>query len=56
MDYGLCGCGLKRILYSLIANTDSSFRPVYDAQIAEYLIDANRQKYPLGKMQVSYVS
>ena len=56
MDYGLCGCGLKRILYSLIANTDSLFRPVYDAQIAEYLIDANRQKYPLGKMLVSYVS
>ena len=53
-DFKLCGCGLKRILYSLISKSDSDFMPYYDAQIAEYLIDANRQKYPLDKLLLRY--
>ena len=52
--FSLCGCGLKRILYSLFAKTDADLKPGYDVQIAEYLIDANRQKYPLGKLLLSY--
>ena len=52
--FKLCGCGLKRILYSLISKSDSDFMPYYDAQIAEYLIDANRQKYPLDKLLLRY--
>ena len=48
--YSLCGCGLKRILYSMLAYTDAEFKPCYDAAIAEYLIDPNRQKYSLDKM------
>ena len=54
MGYSLCGCGLKRILYSLLAKADAGLKPGYDVQIAEYLIDANRQKYPLGKLLLSY--
>ncbi|MBR3377007.1 MAG: DNA polymerase I [Mogibacterium sp.] len=53
-DFKLCGCGLKRILYSLISKSDFDFMPYYDAQIAEYLIDANRQKYPLDKLLLRY--
>lgn len=52
--YRLCGCGLKRILYSLISKSDADFDPYYDAQIAEYLLDANRQKYPLDKLLLRY--
>ena len=54
MEYRLCGCGLKRILYSLYAKADVSLKPCYDAQIAEYLLDANRQKYPLDKLLLRY--
>jgi len=52
--YRLCGCGLKRIIYSLISKCDQDIFPEYDLQIAEYLIDANRQKYPLDKMLLRY--
>lgn len=53
-SFKLCGCGLKRIIYSLISKSDSDSMPYYDAQIAEYLIDANRQKYPLDKLLLRY--
>ncbi len=53
-NYSLCGCGLKRILYSMLAKSDFTPYPYYDAEIAEYLIDANRQKYPLDKMLLRY--
>ena len=53
-DYDLCGCGLKRILYSMLAKTDAEMNPYYDAMIAEYLLDANRQKYTLDKMLLRY--
>ena len=52
--YRLCGCGLKRILYSMLAGTDLDPYPYYDAMIAEYLLDANRQKYTLDKMLLRY--
>lgn len=54
--YKLCGCGLKRILFSMLAKADVSPEPYYDVKIAEYLIDANRQKYPLDKMLLRYAS
>ena len=52
--YKLCGCGLKRILYSIISVSDADLSPCYDAMIAEYLLDANRQKYTLDKMLLRY--
>ena len=52
--YKLCGCGLKRILYSMLAGSDSMLEPYYDVMIAEYLLDANRQKYTLDKMLLRY--
>ncbi len=52
--YKLCGCGLKRILYSMLAKSDSELDPHYDVMIAEYLLDANRQKYTLDKMLLRY--
>ncbi|MBQ6440888.1 MAG: DNA polymerase I [Mogibacterium sp.] len=54
MAYRLCGCGLKRILYSMLAGSDSYLEPYYDVMIAEYLLDANRQKYTLDKMLLRY--
>ena len=52
--YRLCGCGLKRVAYSLISKSDIDLKLHYDLQIAEYLIDANRQKYPLDKLLLRY--
>ena len=54
MGYRLCGCGLKRIIYSLLAKHEAEYIPCYDAAIAEYLLDANRQKYPLDKLLLRY--
>ncbi len=54
MGYRLCGCGLKRIVFSLLSKADKSYIPYYDAAIAEYLLDANRQKYPLDKLLLRY--
>ena len=54
IGYKLCGCGLKRIIYSLISKAAADFIPCYDLQIAEYMIDANRQKYPLDKLLLRY--
>ena len=54
MSYKLCGCGLKRILYSVLAGSEADLEPHYDVMIAEYLLDANRQKYTLDKMLLRY--
>ena len=54
MDYRLCGCGLKRIIYALLSKHDAEYIPYYDAAVAEYLLDANRQKYPLDKLLLRY--
>ena len=53
-SYRLCGCGLKRIMYSMLSVSDADFEPFYDITIAEYLLDANRQKYTLDKMLLRY--
>ncbi len=53
-EYRLTGCGLKRILYSMLAMSDKDIKPYYDVMIAEYLLDANRQKYTLDKMLLRY--
>ncbi|MBR3125062.1 MAG: DNA polymerase I, partial [Mogibacterium sp.] len=53
-SYRLCGCGLKRILYSMLAKSDADLQSYYDAMVAEYLIDANRQKYTLDRMLLRY--
>ncbi len=50
MKYRLSGCGLKRIMFTLIAKADEDYVPAFDADVAEYLLDANRQKYPLDKL------
>ena len=54
MGYRLCGCGLKRIIYSMLAKHDADYIASYDAAVAEYLLDANRQKYPLDKLLLRY--
>lgn len=54
MGYRLCGCGLKRIIYALLSKAEADYIPYYDAAIAEYLLDANRQKYPLDKLLLRY--
>lgn len=53
-SYRLSGCGLKRILYALLSRCDAGYIPSYDVTIAEYLLDANRQKYPLDKLLLRY--
>ena len=52
--YKLIGCGLKRILYSMLSVSDADIEPFYDVMIAEYLLDANRQKYTADKMLLRY--
>ena len=54
MGYRLCGCGLKRIVYSLLSEHEADYITYYDAAVAEYLLDANRQKYPLDKLLLRY--
>ena len=53
-NYRLCGCGLKKTVYSFLGLTGSSPAPYYDVRIAEYLLDPNRQKYPLDKLLLRY--
>ncbi|MBQ6388304.1 MAG: DNA polymerase I [Mogibacterium sp.] len=50
MHYRLCGCGLKKIIYSMLSCSEDVPVPFYDVVIAEYLLDPNRQKYPLDKL------
>ncbi|MBR2541066.1 MAG: DNA polymerase I [Mogibacterium sp.] len=53
-SYKLCGCGLKKIIYTMMSYTDTDPDPYYDVQVAEYLLDPNRQKYALDKMLLRY--
>ena len=53
-SYKLMGCGLKRIVYAVLGYEDADPDLAYDAAIAEYLIDPNRQKYSLDKMLLRY--
>lgn len=52
--FRLCGCGLKKVLYSFISYTGRCPDPYYDITVAEYLLDPNRQKYPLDKLLLRY--
>lgn len=49
-NYRLCGCGLKKIIYSALSMADIKLIPYHDVTIAEYLLDPNRQKYPMDKL------
>ena len=53
-DYRLAGCGLKKTLYALLSHSGRCPQPYYDVKIAEYLLDPNRQKYPLDKLLLRY--
>ena len=48
--YRICGCGLGKVVYTFLSICGASPEPEYDAEIAEYLLDPNRQKYPLDKL------
>ena len=52
--FNLSGYNLKDSLFGLMSLTDEAFEPKYDIEIAEYLIDANRSKYPLDKLLLRY--
>ena len=54
MEYRLAGCGLKKTLYAFLSHTGRCPQPYYDVTIAEYLLDPNRQKYPLDKLLLRY--
>ena len=54
MDCRLAGCGLKKTLYAFLSHSGRCPEPYYDVKIAEYLIDPNRQKYPLDKLLLRY--
>ena len=53
--YRLCGCGLKKVLYSALSLCDVSLAPYHDVTVAEYLLDPNRQKYPLDKLLLRHM-
>ena len=48
--YRLAGCGMNKILYSALSGYDITLKPYHDVTVAEYLLDPNRQKYPLDKL------
>ena len=48
--YRLEGCGLDKVLYSALSGYGTALDPYYDVTVAEYLLDPNRQKYPLDKL------
>ena len=54
MDFRLAGCGLKKTLYAFLSHSGRCPQPYYDVKIAEYLLDPNRQKYPLDKLLLRY--
>lgn len=49
-NYRICGCGLKKVAYAFLSYAGRTPEPYYDVKIAEYLLDPNRQKYPLDKL------
>lgn len=55
-NYKLVASDLKPILYSFISISDTEWSPYYDICIAEYLLDANRNKYMPEKMLLRYCS
>ena len=55
MRYRLCGCGLKKLVYSALSFADALLIPYHDITVAEYLLDPNRQKYPLDKLMLRHL-
>ena len=55
MKYRLSGCGLKKLIYSALSFADASLIPYHDITVAEYLLDPNRQKYPLDKLMLRHL-
>lgn len=54
-SYRLSGAGLKKVLYSLISINNEKYETGHDITIAEYLLDPNRQKYPMDKMMLRHL-
>ena len=50
----ICGSSLDKIMYTAITAGGVRLRPYYDIRVAEYLLDPNRQKYPLDKLLLRY--
>ncbi|MBQ0018841.1 MAG: DNA polymerase I [Clostridiales bacterium] len=55
-NYRLTGADLKPVVYSFMSILESEWNPAFDIYIAEYLLDANRNKYQLDKMLLRYCS
>lgn len=56
-SYKLVGFQLKKVLYSILHFTDiNNISLDFDIEIAEYLIDPNKNKYILDKMILRYLS
>ena len=54
-DYSLCGCGLHRVIYTLMSLYNHNYRAAFDNTVAEYLLDPTRQKYPLDKLMLRHL-
>ena len=54
-NFRLSGAGLKKVLYSLISINDEEYKAGHDITIAEYLLDPNRQKYPMDKLMLRHI-
>lgn len=55
-SYRICGCGVHKIIYSLMHLYDQRYISGFDNTVAEYLLDANRHKYPLDKLVLRHLS
>ncbi|MBR2674608.1 MAG: DNA polymerase I [Mogibacterium sp.] len=48
--YRLSGCGLHKVVYSLISMENRRLDTCFDNTVAEYLLNPSAQKYPLDKL------
>ncbi len=55
-EFRICGSSLDKIMYTALASGGVRLNPYYDVRVAEYLLDPNRQKYPLDKLLLRYCS
>ena len=55
-SYRICGCGLDKVIYSALSCAGAALVPYHDVTVAEYLLDPNRQKYPLDKLMLRHLS
>lgn len=54
--YDICGCGVQKVIYSLMSLYNHRYISAFDNTVAEYLLDSNRQKYPLDKIILRHLS